>query len=197
MMKLFLAPLALCCLLCAGCASDPPRSEIGTSGPSLAELQARYAIEKLQARYFQIIDLTENKRPGRPSAAQAVEELFTDDATWRLYADGQVITEEAVFRGREELIEFMTLLEARYVPGVYIKHVSANPQISVAGNTAQATEQLLMLVSDKNKQVVNWYVGHYEDVLERDAAGTWKFKVKTLRMEDLTYWASLREGDRQ
>lgn len=194
MAKLLLAPAVLSCLIFAGCASEPSRPATDTSASSFAELQARYAIEKLQARYFEIIDLVENQRAGRPSAAQAVEELFTHDATWRLYADGQVITEEAVFRGRQELMQFMSLLEARYVPGVYIKHVSSNPQISVTGSTARAAEELLMLVSDKNKQVANWYVGHYEDVLERDAAGRWKFKVKTLRMEDLTHWATLREG---
>lgn len=191
---------SLSLIIASGCsqlAGRPSNISTDKSVSALEELRARHEIENLQARYLEIVDLMENQRSGRPSAASAVDELFTPDATWILYADGRVITAEASFKGRAELVELMTQLEARYAPGVYIKHVTTNTQINVAGSTARLTDQLLMLVSDKNKHIANWYVGRYEDTLERDVNGAWKFKLKTLRMEDLTHWASLREPELQ
>jgi len=144
-----------------------------------------FAIMALQAKYFELIDLMENKDSARPTATELVDQLFSEEATWtKKENDG----EDTHFSGEDGMLKFAQWLESIGSEGLYIKHVGLNPQIDIIGDTATSKESLLVFFSDRNSNINTLAIAEYDDVLVKNAQGHWRFKSRTLRLNDMTKW---------
>lgn len=171
-------------LLVAGCTAIH-ESLPGKGMANTLEIDAISRIEKLQARYFELADLMENQVAGRPGAEEMVDELFTDTSEWILYS----VAGDRVFRGREELLNFVAWLESFPAESHSFKHFGLNSQVALAANTATSKVQLLILITNRSKDESMWSIGHYHNSFQRDSQGNWKFTSIKLRMEDTTVWS--------
>jgi DNA integrity scanning protein DisA with diadenylate cyclase activity len=151
------------------------------------ELVSVEQIKALQKRYLLLYDLVEGRSSERPDTMQIVDELFTVDGEWTaVFSDGRKETH----RGREQLIAMLEGVARRHIddPGHVVKHLGYNPQIEVHGNEATLKAQFVVLHAFQRNDQGAWVVGSYDDRLERDAQGKWRFKSKTVHVEDITFW---------
>ena len=117
------------------------------------------AVRNVLSRYAHLLD-------GREPDGFAA--LFTDDAV--LSAAGNE------FRGREQIRGFVVSLLDKQ-PG---KHVTVNTDLRPANaDRVEATSDFLLLA----RSAGSWSIGRagrYDDVLERDAAGVWRFRNRVI-----------------
>ena len=160
----------------SGCASS--WNDIDQYSTAIERQQSIHSIKKLQARYFHLVDLLENNSSAKPKYEELVNSLFINDGVWILESqDG----EDVRFEGEDGLLRFAQWLDSLYSEGVYIKHLSLNPEIEVKGNRALSREPLIMIWANKESQENAISFGVYEDILQKNSAGLWRFKSKRLR----------------
>ena len=152
----------------------------------MEEQKAHQEIERLHARYFELMDAVQNQRDDRPTPAEMIETLFIKEGFVQ-------VGDELMFRGKEGLPKFVEWLAAIHEDGVYVKHYGMNAEIKVAGNIATSKQQLLMVRSDKRGDEAAWLTGHYINTFEKNTEGRWKLKSKTFQGDDYTSWLAKPE----
>lgn len=180
--RTLLAALAIS-VLCAT-ATAPLRA---AESITVDDLQSIEQIKALQKRYLLLYDLVEGRVSERPETAQIVDELFTPQGEWTaVFSDGRKETH----RGREQLIAMLEAVARRHIddPGHVVKHLGYNPQVEVRGNQATLKAQFVVLHAFQRNDQAAWVVGSYDDELERDDRGKWRFKSKVVHVEDITFW---------
>jgi uncharacterized protein (TIGR02246 family) len=117
------------------------------------------AVRNLLSRYAHLLD---GRKPDEFAA------LFADDAL--LSAAGNEL------RGREQIRGFVVSLLDK-APG---KHVTVNTDLRPASaHRVEATSDFVLLA----RHADSWSIaraGRYDDVLERDAAGVWRFRTRVI-----------------
>lgn len=169
-------------------ASRPP---LAAEPISAAYLQDVEQIKALQRRYLTLYDLVEGRASDGLDVLEIVDELFTPDGEWiAVFGNGR----KEIFRGREQLVGMLEGVSRRHLsdPGHAVKHQGYNPNVRVHGDSATLKAQFVVLHSGGRDERAIWVVGHYSDLLERDAHGNWRFKSKVVHVEDLTYWRKTR-----
>ena len=117
------------------------------------------AIRNLLSRYAHTLD-------GR--RADEFVALFVEDAVLR--AAGNEC------RGREQIRGFVVSLLDKE-PG---KHVTVNTDLrAVSADRVEATSDFLLLARGAESWSVS-RAGRYDDVVERDAAGAWRFRTRVI-----------------
>ena len=157
----------------------------------LEQEQDRQEIKALQTRYMQFWDQMLNRESGRPDARFVVENIFSEDGSWVVIDNNK---QKTIFHGRS-LVEYIQSLDKKYADSSshYVKHFSLNPQIDVVGESATKREQFLVLHTDRDRKESYWLIGYYDDVLTKNPEGHWRFKSKTIYLEDITLWSSERK----
>jgi uncharacterized protein (TIGR02246 family) len=117
------------------------------------------AIRNLLSRYAHTLD-------GR--RADEFVALFVEDALLRAAGNE--------FRGREQIRGFVVSLLDKE-PG---KHVTVNTDLrAVSADRVEATSDFLLLARGAESWSVG-LAGRYDDVVERDAAGAWRFRTRVI-----------------
>jgi len=117
------------------------------------------AIRNLLSRYAHTLD-------GR--RADEFVALFVEDALLRAAGNE--------FRGREQIRGFVVSLLDKE-PG---KHVTVNTDLRVvSADRVEVTSDFLLLARGTESWGVG-LAGRYDDVVERDAAGAWRFRTRVI-----------------
>jgi hypothetical protein len=132
----------------------------------LADVEAVQAIERLKARYAELVDRRMSKGRAREGEALArvadeIAELFTEDAVW----DGGPAL--GVARGRDELRARMCQPTLRFSWHYFLK-----PRIEVSGDSAKARWDILSPCTTQDGRP-HWMAG-FEDDEYRCEAGVWR-----------------------
>jgi len=117
------------------------------------------AIRNLLSRYAHTLD-------GR--RADEFVALFVEDALLRAAGNE--------FRGREQIRGFVVSLLDKE-PG---KHVTVNTDLrAVSADRVEVTSDFLLLARGAESWSVG-LAGRYDDVVERDAGGAWRFRTRVI-----------------
>ena len=175
--------LAACLLILSACSITPDTLTEQQRRAVVAE-EDLIAIHNLQSQYFDWVDRLENQTPDKPDPQAVIETLFTPGSVWTLELPGR---DNIRFQGAEGLEAFVAWLEDLYRQGVHFKHLSANPQVELAANSASSTEQLLILRQGECDGVTLSH-GEYRNTFSKTPEGKWRYQTITLRFSHHMPW---------